>query len=141
MRKGVLPATRLGGRFDFFLSLSQEGAGGNGDWEAFRGCVNDTIFTKDTELRAQDGTSKKLIEKLTSDYKQANCAKDEDGVAAFFGSNESGLNDFLLRYLHYVVFGINPFDESIMNQLRDFHYGGGGSAGPHLHIVGQLLAL
>jgi hypothetical protein len=76
--------------------------------------------------------------------KQANCAKDEDGVAAFFGSNQSGLDDFLLRYLHYVVFGIDPFDESIMNQLRDFHYGGGGSAGsvgPHLHIVGQLLAL
>mmetsp|Transcript_31068 Transcript_31068/g.53139 ORF Transcript_31068/g.53139 Transcript_31068/m.53139 type:complete len:485 (-) Transcript_31068:21-1475(-) len=144
LRKSVLPATKLGGRFAFLLSLSQEGAGGNGDWEAFRGCINDTIFTKDTKLRAQDDTSRKLIEKLTSDYKQANCAKDVDGAAAFFGNesqNQNGLDDFLLRYLHYVVFGINPFDESIINQLRDFHFGGGGSAGPHLHLVGQLIAL
>ncbi len=51
LRKGVLPATRLGGRLNFLLSLSQEGAGGNGDWEAFRGCLNDTIFNKMIRLR------------------------------------------------------------------------------------------
>ena len=130
-----LPASNFGGRFNFLLSLSQQGAGGNGDWEAFRGAVNDYITnTEETKLRMNDDTTKKLYDQLVKDYKGSNCKTD----GMFFEDDESGLQDFLLKYLHYVLFGLNPFDESLMVPLNTLHYDS-ASAAYHLHVSSILI--
>ena len=119
--KNHLPRSNLPhGRMTFLLSLSQKGAGGNGDWEAFRGAVNDYITHPDyTKPRMNDGTVKKLMEKLVADYKNTGVKNPGDD---FFKDYNSGLLDFLIKYLHYVLFGLDPFDPEIMEPLKTFHY-------------------
>lgn len=130
-----LPASNFGGRFNFLLSLSQKGAGGNGDWEAYRAAVEDYItHTEETRLRMNDDTVKKLRDKLVEDYKSTNMQNNGD----FFENDESGLHDFLLKYLHYVFFGLDPFDESLMAPLNTLHYDS-SSAAYHLHVLGNAL--
>jgi len=134
LRKVALPACNLGGRFNFLLSLSQRGAGGHGDWEACRMCVEDHIFTKDCLKRMNDDICNELLNYLAKEY-GATGMKNE-GV--FFSNLDGGLADFLLRYLHYVIFGLDPFDESIINPIRNFHYKT-ASAAYHIDILGAVL--
>lgn len=107
------------GRLLFLLSLSQRGASGNGDWEAYRAAFEDYItHTEETKLRVNDETTKKLMEKLVGDYKKTGLKKEGE----FFDNNDSGIQDFLLRYLHYVLFGLDPFDDEKMGIINDYHY-------------------
>lgn len=130
-----LPASNFGGRFNFLLSLSQKGAGGNGDWEAYRAAVDDYITNPvDTQPRMNDDTAKKLFDKLVKDYKGSNMQNE----GKFFDDDETGLKDFLLRYLHYVLFGLDPFDESLMAPLNTLHYDS-SSAAYHLHVSSVFL--
>lgn len=103
----------------FPLSLSQKGAGGNGDWESYRAAFEDFItHTDDLKLRLNDDTTKKLLEKLVDDYKCS--GMKEEGI--FFDEGHFGLKVYLLRYLHYVLFGLDPFDEEKMEIIEDLHY-------------------
>jgi hypothetical protein len=138
LRVSALPASNFGHRSNFLLSLSQKGAGGNGDWEAYRKCVEDTLFTEETSLRMKDETSKALIQKLAEGYKESGLGKNR----AFFSKEDhtGDLHGFLVRYLHYVIFGLDPFDEAIMKEIKIFHYDM-CSAAYHFAILGPLLQL
>lgn len=113
-------------RLIFLLSLSQEGAGGNGDWEAYRGAVNDYITNPKTVIpRMKDPVVQKLKDQLVADYKRS--ADSEDGASKeagtdFFTDVDSGLLDFLLKYLHFVLFGLDPFDKEIVEPMKALHY-------------------
>ena len=99
------------------IVLSQKGAGGNGDWEGLRAATDDYCTNSpEAFARQNDATAKKLVTNLAEDYKTLGQTK------AFFSDNEQGLKDFILRYLHYVIFGIDPFDEEKISVLRKFHY-------------------
>jgi len=100
------------------IVLSQKGAGGNGDWEGLR-AATDEYCTNSAEafVRQDDATAKKLLQNLAESYKTLGQTN------AFFYDNEKGLRDFILRYLHHVIFGLDPFDEEKMTVLRKFHYG------------------
>jgi len=133
--KEHLPASNFGGRFNFLLSLSQKGAGGKGKWEAYRAAVEDYVtHTEETKLRSSDETAKKLLEKLAEDYKATGMKID----GKFFDDDESGLQDYLLKYLHYALFGIDPFDETLTRPLNTLHYDS-RSAAYYLKHLGNVL--
>ena len=124
-----LPRT-VDGRLLFLLGLSQRGAAGNGDWEAYRAAFEDYItHTEETKLRMNDETTKKLMDKLVSDYKDTGLQKEGE----FFDNSDTGIQDYLLRYLHYVLMGLDPFDEEKMTILKEHHYDT-SSAGYYLRV-------
>jgi hypothetical protein len=98
--------TNKGGRLTFLLSLSDQDAGGNGDREGFRAAINDHMFkTESVKQRQNDATASALLQDLINDYKELGHSKE------FFQDNRRGLNSFLMKYLHYVIFDLDPSDE------------------------------
>jgi hypothetical protein len=118
-----LPNASVGGRNVFLLSLSQKGAGGNGDWEAFRAAMEDHItHTTEAASRQNDQTTAQLLNELVDEYKKMGHSKD------FFENPDRGLLAFLMRYLHYVLFGLNPNDKKKMKALTNLHYDSSAAA-------------
>lgn len=127
-----LPSTSEGGRLTFLLALSQKEVGGDGSWEAFRGAVNDMLTqNKETIRRQKDGTAQALRKKLVAEYKDMGHTKE------FFENPDRGLRAFLLRYLHYVIMGLDPNDKEKMETLTNLHYDS-KSAAYHLKVAGNL---
>jgi hypothetical protein len=108
-----LPNIPDGGRLVFLLALSDEEAGGNGDKEAFRRCLEDYLTNARSLERAKDETSARLLEELAKHYKYMNHQPD----GAFFTSEKKGLKLFLVRYIHYTLFGLDPDDKVTMDKL------------------------
>lgn len=105
-----------GGRNVFLISLSDEPAGGK-DHEAFRKCMNDYLINDTVIERQQDPVAQKLVENLAADYLDM-----PHGVGgAFFSDDQRGWMGFMVRYLHYVLFGINPDNDEIA-VLTNLHY-------------------
>ena len=105
-----------GGRNVFLISLSDEAAGGK-DHEAFRKCINDYLINNAASARQQDPVAQKLLENLAADYLDMPHGVGE----AFFTDDRRGFMGFMVRYLHYVLFGINPDNEEIAI-LTNLHY-------------------
>jgi hypothetical protein len=100
----------------FLLALSDNGAGGDGSHYAFRQCFIDTCM-QHWKQRMKDETANRLFADLTSDY--TSLPPDE-----FFGSPlTAGLPKFAVRYLHYLIFGIDPYDEATHKLMYDFFNG------------------
>ncbi len=112
------PNQDVGGRNLFLLSLSDQEAGGNGDHEAFKKCLQKYLFNDTTTQRQQDAIAKRLLDQLAADYVAMPHGMGEE----FFTSDKRGLLRFLVRYLHYVIFGIDPDDEASINLLTTLHY-------------------
>lgn len=105
-----------GGRNVFLISLSDEAAGGQ-DHPAFRKCMDDYLINEAAIARQQDSVAQKLIENLAADYLDM-----PHGIGgAFFTDDRRGWMGFMVRYLHYVLFGISPDSEEIAI-LTDLHY-------------------
>ncbi|GAB1540303.1 hypothetical protein NUACC21_29720 [Scytonema sp. NUACC21] len=112
------PNQDVGSRNVFLLSLSDREAGGSSDHEAFRKCMQKYILNDAATERQRDATSRQLLERLAADYaNMPHGAGDE-----FFTNDRRGLMGFMIRYLHYVLFGLNPNDEESMNLLTELHY-------------------
>ena len=105
-----------GGRNVFLISLSDKAAGGK-DHQAFRKCMNDYLINDKASERQQDPVAQKLIENLAADYLEMPHGVGE----AFFIDDQRGWMGFMVRYLHYVLFGINPENEEIA-VLTNLHY-------------------
>jgi hypothetical protein len=84
--------------------------------------------------RQRDAIARGLLDRLALDYTEM-----PHGVGgAFFTDVKRGWMGFLVRYLHYVIFGINPDDEESIALLTDLHY----TRQSPLHyfaVVGDLL--
>jgi hypothetical protein len=112
------PNLDVGGRNVFLLSLSDREAGGSSDHEAFRKCMQKYILNDATTERQRDATAKRLLDRLAVDYVQI-----PHGVGGeFFTDVKRGWMGFTIRYMHYVLFGLNPDDEESINLLTDLHY-------------------
>jgi len=115
------------------INLSQKGAGGNGNCEAFRSACDAHIFeTEDILLRAKDATAQHLFEDLLEEYKVLKQGTE------FFESRNRGLATFLIKYLHYTIMGIDPNDKDKIDILHKFHYES-TSAAYHLKVLGDVL--
>ena len=112
------PNQDVGGRNVFLLSLSDESAGGSTDHAAFRKCMQDYLLNESAATRQQDPIARKLLDKLAADYQEM--PHERDGK--FFTDEQRGLMQFMIRYLHYVLFGLNPDDHASMRLLTDLHY-------------------
>lgn len=69
-----------------------------------------------SDSRQQDPVAKALVAQLAEDYKTK--------PTQFFTNNrDCGLYPFMIRYIHYCLFGINPLDKEKFDTLFDFFYG------------------
>lgn len=127
------PNQDVGGRNVLLLSLSDKEASGNSDHAAFRNCMR-YILNDATTKRQRDETSRHLLAQLVADYVEM-----PHGVGGeFFTNDRRGLMRFIVRYLHYVLFGLDPNDEESMHLLTDLHYTR-GSAAYYLAGIGNFL--
>ncbi len=118
LEKNHLPNQDVGGRNVFLLALSDVGAGGSNDHEAFRRCLQDYITNDSAIARQQDAIARELLEQLATDYIDM-----PHGLGgAFFSEDGQGWRRFLIRYLHYVLLGLDPNDKDTMDFLTDLHY-------------------
>jgi hypothetical protein len=108
-----------GGRNVFLLSLSDEEAGkAISDHAAFRACLQTYLLNVATVDRQRDPIARRLLDQLAADY----ATMPHDAGGAFFTDDQRGWMGFLVRYLHYVMFGINPDDRDAITLLTDLHY-------------------
>lgn len=99
----------------FLLSLADEAAGGSGEHAAFRQCFIDHLLAHpDVQVRRLDSVASGLLDTLAADYAAG------DG---FFDSTSKGLLPFIVKYLHYVMFGIDPEDSSTQAVFMEFFSG------------------
>ncbi|WP_017325929.1 hypothetical protein [Synechococcus sp. PCC 7336] len=131
------PNLDVGGRNLFLLSLSDEAAGGSGDREAFRACMETYLLGDAAIARQQDETARQLLDQLAADYVEMN----HDPGGDFFTDTSRGLLRFFIRYLHYVLFGLDPDDKASMDLLADLHYDRQGTIYYSAIVSNILLAL
>ena len=105
-----------GGRNVFLISLSDREAGGE-NHHAFRKCMNDYLINDAAIARQEDTVAQQLLENLAADYLSMPHGVGE----AFFTDDKKGWMGFMVRYLHYVLFGIDP-DSAEIIVLTNLHY-------------------
>jgi hypothetical protein len=112
------PNQDVGGRTVFLLALSDQAAGGSNDHAAFSKCMQHYITNPAATERQRDPIARRLLDQLAADYLDM-----PHGLkGAFFTDTQRGLMGFLVRYLHYVLFGLNPDDRESIALLTDLHY-------------------
>ncbi|MEA5617757.1 cytochrome 450 [Cronbergia sp. UHCC 0137] len=112
------PGVDKGQRNVFLISLSDAAAGG-GNHDVFRQCVDDYFFNEQMIIRQNDQVAKQLVNKLASDYVDR---LSHNALEEFFNNDQLGWKAFLVRYIHYVIFGINPNDQEKIAIITNFHY-------------------
>lgn len=70
------------------------------------------------EKRQNDPVAKSIMDHLVRDYETMPHGRDED----FFTSKEGGLKPFLIKYLHYCMFNIDPDDKEAFEALYSLYY-------------------
>lgn len=111
------PNQDVGGRNVFLLSLSDEESGGSSDHEAFRKCMQKYVLNDAATERQHDAIARRLLDKLAADYLDMSHGIGGD----FFTNDRRGWMGFMVRYLHYVLFGLNPDDEKTVDLLTELH--------------------
>jgi len=106
-------------RLVFLLSLSDKGAGGSGEHAAFRQCFIDHMFSE-SDARRKDSTAESLLQTLAQDYADL---PHETAADEFFSDPEKGMLPFITKYLHYVLFGIDPTEKETFEILESFYAG------------------
>lgn len=109
-----LPGLPDGNRLSLLLAMSQQECGGNGNFEAFRACFEEYITNEAALDRSRDVTAGRLLDKLVLDYKYMG----HDRKGEFFVSKERGLTPFIVRFTHYCLLGMDPFDLEVMDELQ-----------------------
>ncbi len=112
------PNQDVGGRNVFLLALSDGTTGNRSDHAAFRQCMQDYLLNESASARQQDPIATRLLDNLAADYRYM----PHDRGGKFFTDEQRGLMQFMIRYLHYVIFGLNPDDDASMRLLTDLHY-------------------
>lgn len=113
-----LPNQDAGGRNLFLLALSDQAAGGTSDHRAFRECMQHYIVNAAAAERQSDETAQQLLDQLAADYETMPHGPNGE----FFTNDKRGLMGFIVRYLHYVLFGLDPNDQEIVGLLTELHY-------------------
>ncbi|MEG4842015.1 cytochrome 450 [Microcoleus sp. B9-D4] len=112
------PNQDVGCRNLFLLSLSDRATDGSSNHAAFRSCMQKYLFNSATTDRQGDEIARRLLLRLAADYAEMS----HGAGGAFFTDVKRGWMGFLVRYLHYVIFGINPDDSESIELLTELHY-------------------
>ncbi len=98
--------------------------------------VRDLVINEKSFQRQEDNTAKRLLQEVARDYAEM----DHSMGGAFFTAFDRGLQRFLVRYQHYVLFGLDPDDKPKMDLLTKLYYESQGTA-YFLADIGSLLQL
>jgi hypothetical protein len=117
------PNQDVEGRNLFLLALSDQAAsdqaaGDSSDHAAFLACMQTYLLNQDAAARQQDATAQRLLNQLAADYRDM----PHDAGGSFFTDEHRGWMGFLVRYLHYVMFGLDPNNAEAIALLTDLHY-------------------
>ena len=112
------PNQDVGGRNLFLLSLSDRETDASSHHAAFRSCMQKYLLNSATTDRQGDEIARRLLDRLAADY----TGMPHGTGGAFFTDVRRGWVGFLVRYLHYVIFGINPDDSESIGILTDLYY-------------------
>lgn len=112
------PNQDVGGRNLFLLSLSDRETDASSNRAAFRSCMQKYLFNSATTDRQGDEIARQLLDRLAADYTEM----PHGAGGTFFTDVKRGWMGFLVRYLHYVIFGLNPDDEESIGLLTELHY-------------------
>ena len=114
------PNLDVNGRNLFLLALSDQAGDGaeTSDHAAFRACMQHYLLNEAATIRQQDATSRRLLDQLAADYAEM----PHEAGGSFFTDDKRGWMGFLVRYLHYVMFGIDPDNAEAIGLLTDLHY-------------------
>ena len=118
LTSSALPNTDVKERNIFLLALSDHAAGGDGSHEGFRQAVLDYCLNEASQARQKDETAEALFDRLVADYRELPHGRGE----AFFTTEGRGWPDFLIRYVHYALFGIDPQDEEKVGLFTDVYF-------------------
>lgn len=130
LAKDRLDGSKDGGRNLWLLSLSQEGAGGDGMHEAVREAFGQRLIVGALE-RQKDSTAKKIMADMVKDY------EDTLGKGTtFFTDRKRGMLPFFIKYLHYCMFGISPSDHEKLDVLFSFYYDSIGTIAATYYLKG-----
>lgn len=102
----------------FLLALSDKGAGGDGSHEKFKKAFVDWVMKDGVKNRAFSETGKGLWVELIKDYTDL---EHNWWGQEFFNSTTRGLTPFVIKYLHYVMWGLDPNDQKLMDKLEEFY--------------------
>lgn len=122
---GILDSRHLPGKLKggpkrnlWLLAVSQKGAGGDGMHEALRAAMDGYIINGKAISRQKDDIAQSLMDQLVVDYRNMPHGKGQK----FFTDRDHGIQPFMIKYMHYCLFGLNPFDKKKMDILFDFYY-------------------
>jgi hypothetical protein len=93
-------------------------AAGISDHAAFRRCMQTYILNEASVQRQHDPTIQQLLDQLAADY----LSMPHQAGGEFFTTDRQGLMGFMVRYLHYVLFGLDPANQEAMNLLTELYY-------------------
>ena len=115
------PNQDVNGRNLFLLALS-DGSAADGtddsDHAAFRACMQTYLLNEAATTRQQDATARHLLNQLAADYAEM----PHNAGGAFFTDDKRGWMGFLVRYLHYVMFGLDPDNAEAVSLLTELYY-------------------
>eukprot|EP00590_Aulacoseira_subarctica_P004636 CAMPEP_0172420482 /NCGR_PEP_ID=MMETSP1064-20121228/6839_1 /TAXON_ID=202472 /ORGANISM="Aulacoseira subarctica , Strain CCAP 1002/5" /LENGTH=490 /DNA_ID=CAMNT_0013160465 /DNA_START=64 /DNA_END=1536 /DNA_ORIENTATION=+ len=131
----------VNGRDLFLLALSDpqitEGKDVNANMHVtIRKAVLDLIINDAALRRQRDSTAKRLLKEVAQDYQNM----DHSTGGKFFTATDSGLKRFVIRYMHYVLFGLDPDDKVTMDFMTKLHFEMNGVA-YFLSTIGKILQL
>lgn len=112
------PNQDVGGRNVFLLSLSDKESSGSSDHENFRKCMQKYLLNDAATERQRDVITRRLLEQLGADYVDMPDGTNKD----FFTNDKRGWMGFVLRYMHYILFGLDPNDDESVSLLTELHY-------------------
>jgi len=72
--------------------------------------------------RQQDSTARRLLREVAQDYADMDHSKGGE----FFTALDRGLLRFMIRYMHYILFRLDPDDETTMDILTKLYFGQNG---------------
>jgi len=113
----------VNGRDVFLLALSDPQITEGKDVHAnmhvkIRKALLDLVINAAALRRRRDSTAKRLLKEVAQDYQNM----DHSTGGKFFTATDSGLKRFLIRYQHYVLFGLDPDDKVTMDFMTKLHF-------------------
>ena len=120
------------------LSLSQKEAGGDGMHEHLRAATDRYIFFRGM-ARQRDPKAEQIMDQLVEDYRSMPHGKG----GKFFTNKKRGMLPFMIKYIHYCMYGIDPDDKKKIDILYEFYYGSKAKTAAlyYFKVAGRVLNL
>lgn len=106
--------------------------------EQLRAAADRYIFFRGM-VRQREPKAEQIMNQLVEDYRSMPHGKG----GKFFTNKKRGMRPFMIKYIHYCMYGIDPDDKEKIDILFNFYYGNkaGSAALYYFKVVGRVLGL